>query len=424
MKKISLLTLSVAMAFGFTGCKDDTQPRLDMPTEFVLNTPSMANQTYIFRDDESFKNLNDITFTVSQPNYGVACTPNYQVQLAKDAADFEAWDAAEKSGDFDEDNAIAGSDELPLAQMLETVTTSAVINIPGTIFCNGVNALYGFDADNYKGESVPVAVRVRALLPNAPQSEIWSNVVDITVSSYIPVTEPGKLYMIGQYPGWDINSDAVYLEETGIGTKIYYGNVFIPAGDFQFRFYSALGDWESNSVGSQDDDSSKIVTFENGVYTGPIFMGKKKGDKLGKGSWQDPTWAGGNLEITVNTKAMTIEMKMAPPKQIYMVGNLNGWDINSDKCALKETPAGSNIFQGTVEAEAGTLEFAIYTELGDWENNYIGPAGGNGAFSLASGPYTGAFEVKKSNWKDTAFAGGKIQVTVDFNDNSIRMEAQ
>ena len=88
------MALPLAIGACFTSCKDDTQPRLEIPTEFVLNTPSMADQTYIFRDDENYKNLNDITFTVSQPNYGVGVTPAYYVQLAKSEADFTAWDEA------------------------------------------------------------------------------------------------------------------------------------------------------------------------------------------------------------------------------------------------------------------------------------------------------------------------------------------
>lgn len=426
MKKISLFALlAMLLGLGVTGCKDDTQPRLEVPTEFVLNTPAMADQTYIFRDDENYKNLNDITFTVSQPNYGLGTTPDYQVQIAKSEADFAAWDAAEKTGDTSADNEILGSDDLPLAFTLETTSPSAQITIPGEIFCAGVNSLYGFDLDNYNHETVPVAVRVHAALANAPQSAIWSNVINLKVSSYIPVTEPGKLYLIGQPTGWDINADGVWLDETGIGTKIYFGNVFIPAGEFQFRFYSALGDWESNAVGSQDTDSPKDISFNaDGVYEGPVFMGKKKGDKLGKGSWQDTSWEGGNLEITVDLKNMTIKMQKAEGKKIYVVGSFQGWDISGENCPLKETPAGSNIYEGTFDVPAGTVEFAVYTVLGDWEANFLGPQGGAGSFSLGSGAFNGSVSnTEKGNWKDAAWGGGKIKITVDLNSNTINIEA-
>lgn len=425
MKKISyLMALPVLLGACFTSCKEDTQPRLEVPTEFVLNTPAMADQTYIFRADESYQNLNDITFTVSQPNYGLGCVPTYTVQLAKSEAGFAAWDEAETTGNVETDNAILGDDGLPLAYTLPAFTsTSAVLNIDGTSFCEAVNTLYGFNMDNYNNEVVPVSVRVHAAIDNAPQSEIWSNAINLNVSSYIPVTEPGKLYLIGQPTGWDINADQVYLEETGIGTKIYFGNVFIPAGEFQFRFYSQLGDWESFAVGSQDNDSPKDISFTDGIYEGPVFMGKKKGDKLGKGSWQDASWAGGNLEITVDLKTMTIRMQMAEPKKVYLIGAFSGWDITNDTAPLVETPSGSNIYKGTYNIPAGQFMLRIYTELGDWA---VGSIGAEGSDNLEiTLPYTGnCVKDSQSNWTISGWTGGEVDFTYDMNSNTIDIQTK
>lgn len=443
MKKISyLMALPLLLGACFTSCKEDTQPRLETPTEFVLNTPAMADQTYIFRDDENYQNLNNITFTVSQPNYGVGVVPSYTVQLAKSEADFAAWDEADTTGDIEKDNAILGADGLPLAYTLpDFSSTSAVLTIDGVSFCDAVNTLYGFNMDNYDHETVPVAVRVHAAIDNAPQSNIWSNPVNITVSSYIPVKEPGKLYLIGQPTGWDINADKVYLEETGIGTKIYFGNVYIPGNtkdddgndiiNFQFRFYSQLGDWDSFSVGSQNDDSPVDITFNaDGLYEGPVFMSAGAGDKLGKGSWQDKTWTGGNLEITINLKEMTIKMQKAEGKKIYAIGNFQGWDINSDNCALEEVEPNTNIYEGTFDAlvnpkgEAQTgVEFAIYTALGNWDENCLGPEEGKEAFSVAAGPYKAAIVARKANFKADQWTAEKIKINVDLNSYTITIEA-
>lgn len=426
MKKISLFALTaVALVAGLTGCKDDTQPRLDVPTEFVLNTPAMAEQTYIFRDNEKYQNLNDITFTVSQPNYGVATTPNYQVQIAKTEEAFAEWDAAEKTGDTDSDNEILGSDELPLAILLETVTSSAQITIPGEVFCEGVNTLYNIDPDNYNHETLPVAVRVKALLPNAPQSEIWSNAININVSSYIPVKEPGKLYVIGAPSGWDINNDEISLDETGIGTKIFTGVFFIDAEKFQFRLYSKLGDWESFSIGSQDDDNPVDISFNAaGVYEGKIFMGKKKGDKLGKGSWQDASWPGGNVEVTVNTKEMTITIQKAQAKKIYVIGALSGWNINNDAVYIEENPGNSNIYVGTIPVNAGDCMFRFYTKLGEWGSD--GSIGADSAGNLdvdLSSPFIGkAVAGSEQNWNCPNWTDGQLGITLDLNSNTINLE--
>lgn len=429
MKKISsLLALPLLMGVAFTSCVEDTQPRLDVPTEFKLNTPTMANETYIFRDDAEYKNLNDITFTVSQPNYGLGVTPVYTVQLAKSAEEFQTWDnamaEAAGKGENPDANSILGADNLPVAYTLNLSTQQAVINVDGTVFCEGVNTLYGFDMDNYNHETVNVAVRVHAALPNAPQSEIWSNPIELKVSSYIPVKEPGKLYLIGAPSGWDINNESMYLNETGIGTKIYHGNVFINEGDFQFRFYSALGDWESFSVGSQDADNPVDISFNSeGIYEGPVAMGVEKGDKKGKGSWQDTSWKGGNLEITINLKEMTVVMQKAAGKKIYAIGNFQGWDINKDNCALEETPAGSNIYEGTFDVDpAAGVEFGIYTELGNWDANVLGPEEGKEQFSVAAGPYVGTIQARKANFKSNGWTATKMKLSVDLNSYTITIE--
>lgn len=424
------MALPLAIGACFTSCKDDTQPRLETPTEFVLNTPSMADQTYIFRDDENYKNLNDITFTVSQPNYGVGVTPTYYVQLAKSEADFTAWDQAmadaAENGETLDPNSVLDAQGLPLAYALNFSTQQAIITLDGVTFCDGVNALYGLDDDNYNGETKDVAVRVHASLPNAPQADIWSNSILIKVSSYIPVKAPGKLYLVGAPEGnnWDINGDSMYLDETGIGTKVYYGNLFIPAGQFQFRFYSQLGDWESYSVGSQDDDNPVDIAFNaEGVYEGPVFMSMEVGDKKGKGSWQDSSWTGGNVEITIDLKEMTIVMKKAPSKRVYIIGDCSGWDINNDAMYLEETPAGSNIFKGSYNVEAGKFMLRIYTKLGDWGTNSIGADGeGNPEITL---PFNGPAVVdSQANWTITGWAGGVVDFTFDMNSYTLEMQAQ
>lgn len=417
------MALPLVVGACFTSCKEDTQPRLETPTEFVLNTPALGEQTYIFRDDENYQNLNDITFTVSQPNYGVGCVPNYTVQIAKSEEDFTAWEDAMKAGEIEDGNAILDGDGLPLAYTLELSTSLAQITVPGEQFCSAVNTLYGFDADNYNHETVPVAVRVHAAISNAPQSEIWSNPIVVNVSSYIPVSEPGKLYLIGQPTGWDINADGVYLEETGIGTKIFYGNVYIAAGEFQFRFYSQLGDWESWAVGSQDADEPVDVSFDaEGVYEGPIFMSAGGSDSKGKGSWEDTSWEGGNLEITINTKDMTIKMQKSEGKKVYVVGACQDWNIDNDAIALKETPAGSNVYSGTFTVDSGAFMFRIYTQLGSWDNGSIGADGeGNPEISL---PYMGnAIVGGQANWTVSTWAGGDVTVTLDMNSNTVDIQA-
>lgn len=427
MKKISFLATALLLTAGMslTGCKEDTQPRLDNPTEFVLNTPPMADQLYIFRADDANNSLNDITFTVSQPNYGMGVVTTYQVQVAKSEADFQAWDAAEnKTGDVADDNAITGSDGLPLVNTIAQSFTNAVITVAGNDFCDAVNAVYGHTRDNYTGEPVSVAVRVHAWVLNAPQSSIFSNVIVLPkVSTYIPISEKGKLYLIGQPSGWDINNGEMYCEETAIGSKIYYGIFAVNAGEFQFRFYSELGNWETNSIGAQDEDNPVDISFDDeGVYNGAVYQYGVNAT-LGKGSWQDASWAGGMVEVTINLNDMTIKMQKSEGKKLYVIGACSGWDINNDKMYVTETEPGSNIYKASLDINAGEFQFRFYSELGDWENNSIGSQQDDAPIDVAvnGNPYD-VVVGGKGSWQCADWAGGVCNVTLDLNNNKVTFE--
>lgn len=429
MKKISIIaSLLVLLGIGVTGCKEDTQPRLEAPTEFVLNTPPAADQLYIFRADEKNNSLYDIEFSVSQPNYGLGCVPDYQFQVAKSVEDFEAWDAAVKeAGNEDPENPFLGADGLPLVSTLETIFTTAQMKITGNVFVDGVNSIYGFDIDNYHGETVPVAVRVHAWLPNANYSSIFSNIVVLPqVSSYVPIPGPDEIYLIGEPQNWTITDGSMVAEETEIGSKIYHGVFDIPAGKFTFRFYDQLGDWQSWSIGAQDEDNPVDIEFVNGKYSGPIFISAGGGDEKGKGSWKVADWEGGKIEVIVNLNDKTIEMNLFEGNKVYIVGACNGWNINSEAMQLKETEDGSNIYSGIVNIAAGEFTFRFYTALGDWETNSIGAGEPDEDFpiSMAGGSYTGACMPGKGKWADASWAGGDVQITLDLNKNEVTFVKQ
>lgn len=429
MKKISILgTLLILLGLGVSSCKEDTQPRLEAPTEFVLNTPPAADQLYIFRADEKNKSLYDIEFTVSQPNYGLGCVPDYQVQVAKSKEDFQTWDALiSENGNEDPDAPFLGTDGNPLVSTLETIFTTAKMTVTGDVFVAGVNSIYGFDIDNYNGETVPVAVRVHAWLPNANYSSIFSNIIELPqVSSYVPIPGPDEIYLIGEPQGWTITDGSMVAVETEIGSKIYHGVFDIPEGKFTFRFYNELGDWESWSIGAQDDDNAVDISFTDGKYSGPVFVSAGGGDKKGKGSWTCADWAGGKVEVVINLNDKTIEMTMFEGRKVYIVGACNGWKIDSDKLSLKETEDDSNIYSGTVNIAAGEFTFRFYTALGDWETNSIGAGEPDEDFaiSMAGGSYTGACVAGKGKWADASWAGGDVNITLDLNTYQVTFEKQ
>ena len=277
MKKFILMAMAAVAAVGLTGCSEDTDPKLGVPTEFVLNTPPMADIEYVLTPECT------VNFTVSQPNYGVATTPDYTIQIAKSAEAFEA-------NEF---------------QTVNFSTKSAKIEVPGNEFALAMCSLYGYDSEeNFSDEAKPVYVRCHAKVGAADFSEINSNVICLkSVKPYFAVQLPDEIWLVGQPEGWATEKKPEWaLYETEVGSLIYEGTFEIPAGQFQFRFYDdfdASDPWNYFSIGAQNADNPVDITMTDGVYTGPCVYDPKT-KEAGKGSWQISDWAGGMVQITVN----------------------------------------------------------------------------------------------------------------------------
>lgn len=291
MKKITFLSaLALVLTMSLTGCKEDTQPRLDYPTEFQLNTPPFAHQEYIV-DEGGY-----IEFTCSQADYGMGTTPQYQLEVAKPAEGVED----------------ANLTWVPV----EYTTTQAKMVIPAEPFSMAVCSAYGWDDPAMADEPVPVKVRCVSHILNAPADEngvskydITSNVITLDqVKVYFAVKLPDAIYLIGKPQGWNINDGSMPLYETEIGSRVYKGTYEIKEGEFQFRFYDEIGNWDWYSIGSQNEDATVAITLTDGEYTGPVFYDPAT-EKAGKGGWQVEGWSGGNVEMTVNLNSMTVVFK-------------------------------------------------------------------------------------------------------------------
>ena len=440
MKHISLYTAALLTAgIGLTACDQlHNDLRLDPPTSYKLEVPEGLDRQIIFGATGS--NVNNQLEVVTINPYNVNTTVDYQVQVASSEEAFETWDnlVADAntnggSGDYDFEN----EDGLPYVVTVSSIFLSPTFTVQGADFCDAINALYGFESEADIVEDVQVAYRVHAWIPGVNYSSIFSNVVTLEkVKSYIPLREPRKLYLVGAPQEWKIDNDSMYLLETGIGTDIYKGTFTIEAGQFQFRFYSELGDWNANSIGAtegytDEDDHPVEIAVDDDKYFGEIYNGK--------GSWQYTGWEGGKVEITIDRTANTIDMILRPGDTgevlptgnvLYLVGAPQGWDINKSSMYAEETSTGSNIYEGVFNIAAGEFQFRFYSALGDWETNSVGagPSDGNVSISFTDGVFEGPVYVTngdvlgKDNWQCSEWQGGTIKVTINLNNNTIKME--
>lgn len=287
---IGFCALALTALTVTTGCKQNTEPRLEDATEFVLNTPALADQYYTLTPDGT------IDLDWSQPDWGYAAAADYKVQVS-----------------FHEDFRYYENDTYSYVYELPTVYHACNASVPMEDLAIGICKLRGItDEDQYTDEDArPVYLRVVGQVPQALGSYIMSNSICLQqVKGYCAIQSPGKIYLVGAPEGWKgpdagnaahYSSWALYEPADNIGCKVYNNTFDIPAGNAMFRFYTALTGWDADSWGSQGDDSPLDFEFTDGEFNHAIVKGK--------GSFNFPTWGGGNMDITVDMNTNNLIIK-------------------------------------------------------------------------------------------------------------------
>jgi hypothetical protein len=419
MKKLSILFSMLAMVLGFTACEDDDEPVISTPTEFVLNTPPMADQ-YIELSENGTINL-----SWSQPDYGLALAATYNVQVAIDKSAFDSEDA---------------SRYIQLTDPYTTCTAAIPQEEVAIAYCK----LHGFTSpDDYVDlDAAPLYIRVVAQVADVASSYIASNVIELKqVKGYLAVQSAGYIYLVGQPSGWtspdEAHKDAyndwrLFESSDAIGSHIYSGVFNVNAGEAMFRFYTALTGWEEDSYGSQEDDNPIEFSLASGSFSNELVKGK--------GSFSFPDWQGGEMTIVVDMSvegAYTVTIMAGAqtvytPRYIYLIGAASGWkepseDNAEDLSAWRLVDnSESGIYTGTFNINAGDAMFRFYTELTGWDGGAsIGIQEDDSAVdcTFTDGIYTGAIVSGKGSFNFPDWQGGEMTITVDTNSNSISIKA-
>ena len=412
MKKTSIFMALAAVALGFASCSQDRDPVYQMPTEFVLNTPSMEDQ-YIELSDNGTLEL-----VASQPDYGYSAVANYSAEMSL-------------TEDFAEFYSITPTDAHQSRMIYNQMDVAL-----------GMCDLLGITSEDDFNERYPdgmpymkVYFRAVCQLEGVESSRITSNTVAYNnLKGYLAVQTPGYIYLVGDPNGWNINAGPewrLYEPDNAIGSKVYTGVFHVNAGSQYFRFYTEIGNWGDDgqlpSIGSHavDGDSSEIE-WVDGSYT---TMGVP-----GKGSWYTPAdWEGGDITMVVdlsdmNNITVTMYAGAVEPvitKYVYMVGNNGGWaepvEGTYEDWKLADT-TGTGIYTATfdfadfTEAE-GVLYCRFYQELTGWGAAQWSSDAGGGNVDVTSGvaaptfPGEGCFVIPA--------AGHKIEVVLDTNTDQV-----
>lgn len=186
MKNIIKSALLVVMSLTLmTACSDDndSNPSIQTPTEFKLNTPALENTPI------DLANSSKIILTCSQPNYGYTASVQYTVQVATDENMTDAVELSETSN-------------------------SAKVEIDANLLASTLTNIYvqkgKTEADFPMDVKAYFRLKANIVTSNGnvvEGTEILSNVVSLNqihlLFSLPPVNLPKNVYVTGSFCDWD-----------------------------------------------------------------------------------------------------------------------------------------------------------------------------------------------------------------------------
>lgn len=214
MKNIIKSALLVVMSLTLmTACSDDndSNPSIQTPTEFKLNTPALENTPI------DLANSSKIMLTCSQPNYGYTASVQYTVQVATDENMTDAVELSETS-----------------SSAKVAINASSLASALTNIFVEKGKTEADFPMD------VKAYFRLKANIVTSngnvvEGTEILSNVVSLNkihlLFSLPPVNLPSHIYVVGNFCDWKFDNcfdmvqvygtdntfwRLVYIDESGI----------------------------------------------------------------------------------------------------------------------------------------------------------------------------------------------------------------
>lgn len=186
MKNIIKSALLVVMSLTLmTACSDDndSNPSIQTPTEFKLNTPALVNTPI------DLANSSKIMLTCSQPNYGYTASVQYTVQVATDEKMTDAVELSETSN-----SAKVAIDAASLASTLTNIYVQK----------GKTEADFPMDVKAYFRLKANIVTSNGNVVEG---TEILSNVVSLNkihlLFSLPAVNLPSHVYVVGSFCDWD-----------------------------------------------------------------------------------------------------------------------------------------------------------------------------------------------------------------------------
>lgn len=338
-----LMTLGM-LAFSACESDRDSNPTLNEPDSFVLNTPPYA-ESIVY----DLANSNFIEFSCSQPDYGVPMATTYSVQMGlSDAFTDENKDAETKA------NYVT----------LSTVFTSTKMSVDATELALALIDLWDVaGTGDFPKETISLYFRFKAHITSTPSKGVcYSNIVKLTnVQGYkpeSPVALPETMYMIGSFEGSDWNIWSKMISVTETPGKFWKIQFFKNNDTMKFNMANS---WQGTQVAYSEGlvpEESKILAGVSGVDDGNGGLNIN----IGKDGWYTVVvtvkLAGKNLVYTLeffNTS-------------VYLTGDglTEGWGVEKDEYKFIAPATPQEPFISPAATQSGNLRSFVKIPNSDW----------------------------------------------------------
>lgn len=228
MKNIIKSALLVVMSLTLmTACSDDndSNPSIQTPTEFKLNTPALVNTPI------DLANSSKIMLTCSQPNYGYTASVQYTVQVATDENMTDAVELSETSS-----SAKVAIDAASLASALTNIYVEK----------GKTEADFPMDVKAYFRLKANIVTSNGNVVEG---TEILSNVVSLNnihlLFSLPPVNLPSHVYAVGSFCDWKWDNCFDMVQVYGTEDTFWH---LVYIDDSGIKFNTAA-EWNNSEVG-------------------------------------------------------------------------------------------------------------------------------------------------------------------------------
>ncbi len=330
MKNIYSILVLMAGFLCFTACEDDrdSNPTLQEPTVFKLNTPAYADAPY------DLEKSTVIELTCSQPDYGFTAAAVYTVQISL-------------VNDFGTEGAF---------ETLPSTYTTAKMNVDASEIAVVATGLATEPEANFPIQT-KIYLRLKAALSNG-MGEVYSNSIELSdVRLHFalpPVVVPTEMNIIGGFCDWNWNNSApMVLTYDNNGT--FWRLLYVPEGS-GLKF-NTVKDWDGGQFGATAE-----VNDNAGAGTGSDGDGNIT---VTNGGWYLIV-----LRATVVGRTINYVVEFNAPN-VYLMGPANGgsWDAKPEQLFTVPTTADASFvspaFVAVPAADTG-VRACVFISGADW----------------------------------------------------------